>query len=184
MHRTSFIHNRRATAFTLAAAGLALVLLGAGCSSSSQPSQGSAPSGGIPDTGTPDTGTGALPTKWATYHSDKLGITIPYPEGWYVEESADGARFHTSPPPEGETEYPAEMWISRERGSTADALDGLAIVSSERVVRSGMNVQRVIFREPFYDPPEVLLYVWERDGYTTEIGGPNRDAVERAVSAL
>ena len=65
-----------------------------------------------------------------------------------------------------------------------DALNGLDIVSSEQVERSGITMRRVVFREDFYTPSEVVLYVWERDGQALEIGGPNTAIVELTITSL
>ncbi|MFA4846158.1 MAG: hypothetical protein WC654_06400 [Patescibacteria group bacterium] len=92
----SFIHNR--TGLALCAAAVAVVLLGAGCRESEAPAGGGAQS-------RVDAGD-ALPTRWAEYRSDTLGITIPYPEGWQTRtEQRDGIlRFDADegglPPPE------------------------------------------------------------------------------------
>ena len=170
----SFIHNR--TGIALCAAAVAVVLLGAGCRESEAPARVGAQLG-------VDAGD-ALPTRWTEYRSDTLGITIPYPEGWWVEEKEGGTYFHATPPPTTETEQPAEMWFEHERGNIANALNGLDVVSNEQVERSGINMRRVVFREDFYTPPEVVLYVWERDGQTLEIGGPNATVVERTIASL
>jgi hypothetical protein len=101
-----------------------------------------------------------------------------------VDTKENGAFFHASQPPDIATEYPADMWLERSPGTIVDALAGLEVVSNEAVVRSGIDMRRVVFREDFYTPPEVVLYVWNRGGQTIELGGPNVMVVERAISSL
>ena len=169
------IHNR--TLATCVSVFMALALLGAGCGPSKSPTTPAA-------TATPTASPTAPITRWSEYRSADIGIVIPYPEGWYVEERGNNISFHASPPPSIATEYPAEMWFERGERTLAEALGKLDVISQEQVVRSGVPMKRVIFREDFYDPPEVTLYLWERDGTLYELGGPDVSVVDRAVASL
>lgn len=182
----SHIHNRIGVVmFTVAAV---VLLLGAGCQKQEyQPNSGRLDQG----TGTPGGSSGTLPTTWTEYRSDKLGIVIPYPEGWYVNEAGDddqgsGAAvefYSTQPPPE--SDMPAGMWFERENGTIRDALSGLSLASEESRAKKGRNLTRAEFVEDFYDPnSRVLLYLWEQDEQTFQLGGPNHAIVEYAIDHM
>lgn len=182
----SLIHNRIGIVLLTAAA--AVLLLGAGCQK-----RGYQPNSGALDQGPSATtdASGSLPTKWTEYRSDKLGITIPYPEGWYVRESGDGDQgsgtviefYPNEPPPE--SDMPAGMWFERESGTIRDALSGLNLASEESLTKNGRSLTRAEFVEDFYDPnPRVLLYLWERGGQTFQLGGPNHEIVGYAIDHM
>ncbi|MDO8462962.1 MAG: hypothetical protein Q7S96_01660 [bacterium] len=82
------IHNR-ITSRVLIAATLVMIFAGAGCDLR----RSAVLEGDIPNDTTEDTGTGgtdAPDITWKTYESPTLGLRVPYPEGWYVEETARG----------------------------------------------------------------------------------------------
>ncbi|MBI4435016.1 hypothetical protein HY635_04385 [Candidatus Uhrbacteria bacterium] len=183
----SFIHNR--TGALVFVAALAVLLLGAGCQKQSGPSEPAAPINADAQP-KPADATTESEIRWAEYRSEKLGITIPYPEGWYVEENEYATTgeqiviFYSTPTPSVVTERPLEAWMSRANGTVADAMRGLDVRSDTTVERSGVSMRRIVFFEDFYAQPEVVLYLWERNGQTYEIGGPNVEVVERMINAF
>lgn len=201
----SSIHN-----LIIGAGALMLVFIGASCSggtstrgTSGQPTETPAsPSARVspsptptavtnsasptPGTGTPRPTDSALPTRWAMYRNADLGIAIPYPEGWYVEEDMANVRvsFYKQLPPEL-SDMPASMWIERENGAIRSALSGLNVVSEIQKRKAGREMTRVEFLEDFYDPnPRVILYLWEEGGQTVQFGGPETAVVEYAIDRL
>jgi len=174
----SFIHNRMG--ITLCVAAIAAVLLGAGCQK-----QGYQPNSGALDQGTSPTSPSSdamstLPTKWAEYRSDKLGITIPYPEGWYVEEGSDqqALDMYRSRPPE-DSDMPALIWFERQPGSIEGYLQQLdEVVQDESVQRAGKMMRRISRRSDLFDDLGLSVqYVWIEGDEVYRVGGFQDDPI-------
>lgn len=178
-------HNRMGIV-TLAVTA-AVLLLGAGCQ---KPQENRPP---ILDQGTsapPSAGLDAsskLPTTWAEYRSDKLGITIPYPEGWYVSESRNSDQgsgetivefYENEPPAMGDA--PSQMSYRVRSGNVEQVLgEFLAINDRQDVVRSGVGMTRVTYPYDEAAAPDVLMYayVWQSGGSAHLLTGPAGSAV-------
>ncbi|MBI4450000.1 hypothetical protein HY634_02995 [Candidatus Uhrbacteria bacterium] len=169
----------------LCAAAVATVLLGAGCQKQGYPSNsGRLDQGPNPAPPSSDA-TSTLPTQWTEYRSEKLGITIPYPEGWYVEEASDGARFHEAARPSGDTEYPAELWLDSSSGTIDDYLAGFRsgdVLERNEVIKSGRAMQRVQTRHDLYGT--IVSYLWQQGLTTLRIGGKDGAVVEYVINGL
>ncbi|MDP3770949.1 MAG: hypothetical protein Q8R16_01460 [bacterium] len=180
----SFIHNR--TGIALCAAAIATVFLGTGCQK-----QGYQPNSGQLDQGTspPSDATSALPTKWVEYRNEKLGITIPYPEGWYVSErrAQDAERevenvmvdFYESEPP-AMSDLPAQMSYRGRSGSVAQVLGEFLTINDQRdIKRSRVNMTRVTYPYDDAAAADVLMraYVWQGGDRVHLLTGPLESAV-------
>ncbi|MDO8622340.1 MAG: hypothetical protein Q7R80_03865 [bacterium] len=170
----SFIHNR--TGIALCAAAIAMVLLGAGCQK-----QGYQPNSGRLDQGTNPTSpssdaTSTLPTQWTEYRSEKLGITIPYPEGWYVEESEDGRLidlYDRQPIPDSDMPARAQLQVSNQ---TVDEVRATfpEVVEESTIDREQRSVLRIVHPrdvEPATDEAPRLAYLWVASGKTLVFDG-------------
>jgi hypothetical protein len=197
-HRTggqtmSLIHNRMG-AVTLAVAA-ALLLLGAGCQKAQENRSPILDQGTSALPGAAVDASAQLPTTWAEYRSEKLGITIPYPEGWYVSESGDGDQgsgetiidfYENEPPAMGDA--PSQMSY-RVRSGTVEQVLGefLAINDRQNVVRSGVSMTRVTYPYDEAAAPDVLMYayVWQSGRDVHLLTGPAGSAVlEYAVDRV
>jgi hypothetical protein len=204
----TMLHLHNSTRIAVLGAAVVVLLIGAGCKPGT--SNDAALSSTVPDRG-PDTAVDARNTTttsgtaefdaaseassessdvseltWTTYASPALGLSIPYPEGWQAQvgDNDDSVDFVDAPPPPF-SDKPSEMWIVRERGTPTSVLDGLEILSSDVVVKNGRRMTRIIFIEDFYEKnPNVVLYLWEQDGWVYQLGGPNVNTIEYAIDRL
>ena len=191
----SFIHNRMGIA--LCAAAIAVVFLGAGCQKQGyQPNSGRRDQGTSPASPSSDA-TSTLPTQWAEYRSEKLGIIVPYPEGWYVSErrAQDVERgtenvfvdFYESEPP-AMSDLPTQMSYRASSGSVAQVLgEFLTINDQQNIVRSRVNMTRVTYPYDDAAATDVLMraYVWQSGERVYLLTGPLESAIlEYAVDHL
>ena len=177
----SFVHNRRAAAFTLVAAGLALALLGAGCSPKGRQSNSGALDQGPGTIPAPSDASNALPTKWAEYRSEKLGITIPYPEGWYVEEGGRGNSTtilvdeQSLPSLDEPSDATATVGVTIGSFSLADAVRSYGSeVQTSAVALGSRNVTRLDYETELgaaIDARPRTVYLWEADGSAIVVQG-------------
>ena len=187
----SYLHNRMgAVTLTVAAA---VLLLGAGCQK-----QGYRPNSGKLDQGpspSRDASSSTLPTTWSEYRSEKLGITIPYPEGWVVSESGSGNResgetivdfYEHEPPAMGDA--PAQMSYRFRSGSVEQAQREFLAINDRQVVnRSGVDMTRVTYPYDEAAAPDVLMYayVWQSGEHVHLLTGPaGSEVLEHAVDHL
>jgi hypothetical protein len=207
----TMLHLHNSTRIAVLGAAVVVLLIGAGCkpgASSDAALSGSAQDrGGDPAELTQDataSGTAEFdaasdaPSEsndvseltWTTHDSPALGLSIPYPEGWYVEEEtkneASVLRFHNAPAPTVATEYPAQMWSDARPGTVADFLsqfDPRDILERTEVERSKRTMTRVVLDHDEYD--RAVSYLWEERGKTLRIAGAEGSPeVEYAVDHL
>jgi len=177
----SYLHNRMG-AVTLAVAA-AVLLLGAGCSKGHVPA-GSAVAPTNTDAGSRGT---PLPTKWSEYRSEKLGITIPYPEGWYVEEHSDGSIDFSEHAPPAYSDVPSQMWALARESTDVDAAVNTEfpnVYERGDVTRSGITMKRIVYPyDARLDPDKrMVAYVWMGGGVVHMVGGAENDPIlEHAV---
>ncbi|MDO8598491.1 MAG: hypothetical protein Q7S02_00090 [bacterium] len=162
------------------------VFAGAGCGSrdtASTPEK--APS--APDDASA-AGAGDAVTSWTTYRSDTIGISIPYPEGWYVEENAEEAvtSFYPVQPP-NDSDMSPRVWIDRHDELVDEFVTKLDnIQSDEFVQRSGLRMRKIVRRDDLSDDEGFAVsYIWAVDSKTYRIGGRQNDPVfERVVDQV
>ncbi|MDO8462915.1 MAG: hypothetical protein Q7S96_01390 [bacterium] len=189
------IHNRT-TNQALIALALVVIFAGAGCDlRRSAVPVGDVPANGSGDTTEDDDTTNAdattIPAVWATHDSPALGLRVPYPEGWYVEERSTpnafgeiSSSFHSTPAPSTATEYPAEAWIARTPVAIDDIIAKLdAITIDENVDIASTTMRHIMYNDDFYSLP-MSLYLWQHDGYTMEVGGIDANVVLHMVSSF
>ena len=184
----SFIHNRMGVV-TLAVAATVL-LLGAGCQKPQENRPPILDQGPSTLPGAANDASGSLPTEWAEYRSESLGIAIPYPEGWYVEEQSDGSTdfFENAPPASGDA--PSQMWVLQRESSSIDAAiqaEFPTVYEREEVTRSGITMTRIVY--PYdvrLDPDKrMVAYMWMSTNAVRMVGGAENDVnLEYAVDHL
>ncbi|MDO8622429.1 MAG: hypothetical protein Q7R80_04320 [bacterium] len=180
----SIIHNR--TGIALCAASIATELLGAGCQKQSGPSAATAPT----NTDAPSNPADATPDseiRWTEYRSEKLGITIPYPEGWYTRErDQEGVLrvdFHPTPLPSFEVPSDAMAAVT----VVAGAFDEEATVQSygptaqrEQTSLDGQELTKVSYSTEFETPGvqnEYVVYLWRRNEVQYLVEGAKDDPI-------
>lgn len=181
-----FIHNR--TSIALCAVAAAVLLLGAGCSKA-KPSEPATTAPSSDAQATADANAN-LPTKWAEYRSEKLGITIPYPEGWYVAENSDGSTDFFQHAPPAYSDAPSQMWILKRESSSVDAAiqaEFPTVYERGEITRSGIAMTRIVYPYDARLDPEkrMAAYVWMRANAVQMVGGIENDVnLEYAVDHL
>lgn len=181
MEHQSFVHNRRGVAAI--AALIALALAGFGCGKQATPPGAATP------IATSDGGP-ALPTQWSTYRNEAWGITIPYPEGWVVEEHPNGELveyFDRQPP--ANSDMPSRVWVevsSRDLEQVRRALP--VIADSSNTERNGHSVLRVVHardEDPAADESFRVAYIWTLGTNVITVDGVQGDPVlEEIVDRL
>lgn len=176
----SFIHNRMG-AVTLAVAATVL-LLGAGCSKAKP----TAPAATAPSSDAQATAdaTANLPTEWAEYRSEKLGITIPYPEGWYVRENQvegvttiliDPAPF---PQSGAGSDAPIRVVVTVTALSLEDALAAYESATTAEVLLGSTRAVKVEYRSELGGEPSYHeTYHWNAVERLFTVDGTKNDAV-------
>lgn len=180
----SLIHNRRMGAVTLAVAATVL-LLGAGCSKVKP----EAPAANAPpaDAATIPAIDSGLPTTWAEYRSEALGITIPYPEGWYTRErNQDGAlRVDIHPTTLPPFDFPSDAMAavsvvvgSFDEETTIQAYGPTA--ERTQISLDGQSVTVLAYAAEFETPGaqnEYIVYLWLRAGIQYLVEGTKDDPI-------
>ena len=125
---------------------MALALLGVGCGQPKSPTPPAA-------TTTPTASPTAPITRWSEYRSADIGIVIPYPEGWYVEENRTAksvSLFVTAPP--ASSDKVADIFVQTHNATVESLLVafGDSIIEDETVSLGGYNRRRILLRTDRY----------------------------------
>jgi len=179
-----------AVTLTVAAA---VLLLGAGCQK-----QGYRPNSGKLDQGpspSRDASSSTLPITWSEYRSEKLGITIPYPEGWHASElgtSDQGSGlvvefYDRQPIPE--SDMPARVQVQVSDATVEQVRATFPEITEESTVRrEEYSVLRIVHPrdvEPATDETPRLAYLWTSNGHTFVVDGAVDDPTfEEIVNRL
>lgn len=187
----SFIHNRTGALALVAA--LAVLLLGAGCSKQSGPAEPAAPTNIDASSQPADAATGSE-IRWAEYRSEKLGITIPYPEGWYVREdqSEDATTILIDPapvPPSGSgSDSPIRVTVTVTPLTLEEALASYEAATTTAVVFGTTNATKVEYRSELggelEEPSYREAYHWSGANRLYTVDGTRGDAIASYIASM
>lgn len=180
--QTSFVHNWR-WSFTVL---VAVMLITAGFSCNGDRERQTATSGD-------DAGT--TPTTWTTYRSENLGVSIPYPEGWYVRESRNDdvttILIDSGPlPPVGAgSDFPVRVTVTVTQLSLDDVLVMYESATTTVVEFNGTRVTKVAYSSGLgsstNEPLHREAYHWNvTEGLYTVDGAKDDATVAYIASAL
>ena len=190
-----FVHNLR----WLVVLSVVAILIATGFSCGGEKKAGTAPwkavdagissdAGAASDAGVASPTTGQ-PITWTTYRNERLGVTIPYPEGWYVEENEEQRRadFYRSAPPE-DSDAPASYSYWTRDGDVTQALtEFLATYETSEDARSGISMTRVVYPYDADAAPDIRMvaYLWKSSGISHVLSGPEGSAeLEYAIDRV